>query len=147
MAVRVPLLNTEQFTARLDEIIKSHGEPPWSETMMINEDMQAFFIANAPGHPTDTHYHHHDEWWIVLKGEIDWWPEDEDEPIRARAGDIVFCPKYKWHHIEPTGTETTIRLGIKEPSEFHRYDRPGCRSKPWRLKPGETPATAAPQEE
>ena len=51
MAVRVPLLDVGRLTARLDEIIAQHGEPPWSETMMINEDMQAFFIANAPGHP------------------------------------------------------------------------------------------------
>ncbi len=39
--------------------------------------------------------------------------------------------------------EPTICLGIKEPSEFQRYDRPGCCSTPWRLRPGETLATAS----
>ena len=142
MAARVPLLNTDQFTTRLEEIIASHGEPPWSETMMINEDMQAFFIANPPGHPTDTHYHHHDEWWIVLKGEIDWWIEGHDGPIHAKTGDFVIAPRLHWHHIEPVGNELTIRLAINTRGEYHKYDRPGCREKPWRLKPGETPETA-----
>ncbi|HZO24417.1 MAG TPA: cupin domain-containing protein [Chloroflexota bacterium] len=146
MAVRVPLLDVGRLTARLDEIIAQHGEPPWSETMMINEDMQAYFIANAPGHPTDTHYHHHDEWWIVLKGEIDWWIEGNDGPIHAKTGDFVIAPRLHWHHIEPVGNELTIRLAINTRGEFHKYDRPGCREKPWRLKPGETPETAMPDE-
>ena len=145
MAVQIPALDIGTLHANLDQIIARHGDAPWVEPLVMTDDIHAFAICHPPGQPNDTHYHQHDEWWVVLKGEIDWWLEDEAEPIRARAGDVVFCPKYKWHHIEPTGTETTIRLGIKEPSEFHRYDRPGCRSKPWRLKPGETPATAAPQ--
>ena len=120
-----PILNIGALVANLDEIIARHGEPPWVEPLVMTDDMEAFVICHPPGQPNDTHYHQHDEWWVVLKGEIDWWIENghEDEPIHAKAGDFIYAPKYHWHHIEPVGTEPTIRLGIKEPSEFHRYDR------------------------
>ena len=145
MAVRVPLLDVGKFRVRLEELKKTKGEAPWSDTMVLTDDMQAFIIAHPPGQPNDTHYHDHDEWWIVFQGEIDWWIEGESEPIHARAGDFVLGPKHRWHHIEPVGTELTIRMAINARGEFHKYDRPGCRSKPWNLKPGETPETAAPQ--
>ena len=67
MAVAFRCSKSGKLQARLDDLIATKGEPPWSETMMIYDDMQAFFIANPPGHPTDTHYHHHDEWWIVYE--------------------------------------------------------------------------------
>ena len=51
----------------------------------------------------------------------------ESLSIRARAGDFVLCPKYRWHHLEPVGTELTVRIAIDARGEFHRYDRPGCR--------------------
>jgi len=126
VAVRMPLLEAGKFLSRLDEIKAKHGPPPWSEVMVMTDDMQAFLICQAPGHPTDTHYHEHDEWWIVFQGEIDWHIEGEPEPVHAQAGDIVFGPKFRWHHIENVGTEPTIRLAIGVRGEFHRYDRPGC---------------------
>lgn len=145
-APRVPIIRIGELLANIDEIMARHGEPPWSEPLVLTDDMEAWVICHPPGQPNDTHYHHHDEWWVVLKGEIDWWIENEheDAPIHAKSGDFVYAPKYHWHHIEPVGSEPTIRLGIKEPSEFHRYDRPGCRKTLWRLKPGETPGTATP---
>ena len=57
------------------------------------DDIQAFLICHPPGQPNDTHYHHHDEWWVVLQGEIDWYIEGETAPIHARAGDFVFGPR------------------------------------------------------
>ena len=47
--------------------------------------------------------------------------------IGTRAGDFVFGPKNRWHHLEPTGTEPSIRVAINARGEFHRYDRPGCK--------------------
>ena len=144
MAVRVPLLELGTLQTRLDDIIASHGPGPWSETLLLSDDIQAFLIAHPPGQPNDTHYHHHDEWWVVFRGEIDWWIEGESGPIHAKAGDIVLGPKERWHHIEPVGSELTIRLAINSRGEFHHYDHPGCRKEPWTLKPGETPETAQP---
>jgi len=127
MAIQVPILDFGTLQARLDELLASHGEPPWAEPLVLTDEIQAFLICQPPGHACDTHYHQHDEWWVLLKGGINWYIEDRPEPIRARAGDFVLCPKYRWHHLEPVGTELTVRIAIDARGEFHRYDRPGCR--------------------
>lgn len=133
MVVRVPLLDMGKARARLDEVLASHeGTGAWSEPLVLSDDIQAFVIVHPPGTPNDTHYHEHDEWWVVMKGEINWHIEGEPEPVRAKAGDFVLCPKFHNHHIEPVGSELTVRVGINSRGEFHRYDRPGCRSEPWR---------------
>jgi mannose-6-phosphate isomerase-like protein (cupin superfamily) len=130
MAERTPLLDIGKLRARVDELRARKGPPPWSDTLVMTDDIQAFIICHLPGHLNDTHYHLHDEWWIVLQGEIDWYIEGEPEPIRARAGDFVLGPKNRWHHLEPVGTEATIRVAINARGEFHRYDRPGCKPLP-----------------
>lgn len=127
MTVRLPLLEAGKHLARLDEIKAKHGAPPWSEALVMTDDMQAFLICQAPGHPCDTHYHEHDEWWLILGGEIHWHIEDDPTPVVAKAGDVVFAPKLRWHHIVNAGNEPTIRLAIGVRGEYHRYDRPGCK--------------------
>jgi hypothetical protein len=46
----------------------------------------------------------------------------------------VLCPKLHNHHLEPVGSDVTVRIAINTRGEFHRYDRPGCRSDPWRME-------------
>lgn len=130
MSARMPILAIGRLQVGLEDLKKRRGDPPWSETVVLGDDVQAFLICQAPGHPNDTHYHHHDEWWIVFQGEIDWYIEGEPEPIRARAGDFVFGAKHRWHHLEPVGVEPTIRIAVNARGEFHRYDRPGCKPLP-----------------
>jgi quercetin dioxygenase-like cupin family protein len=101
---------------------------------VLSDDIQAFIIFHPPGTPNDTHYHEHDEWWMVLRGEIEWYIEDESEPIRARAGDFVLCPKFRNHHLEPVGGEVSVRVAINSRGEYHHHDRPGCRAEPWTLR-------------
>src|SRR5262245_35088399 len=124
---RVPLLEVGRLLAGLEDLKAKKGEPPWSDAVVLTDDIQAFIICHAPGHPNDTHYDLHGEWWVVLQGEIDWYIEDEPAPIHARAGDFVLGPKNRWHHVEPVGSEPSIRLAINARGEFHRYDRPGCK--------------------
>jgi quercetin dioxygenase-like cupin family protein len=124
---RIPLLEIGSLQSRLPDLIAKKGELPWSEAVVLTDDIQAFLICHPPGQPNDTHYHHHDEWWIVLQGEIDWYIEGQAAPIHARAGDFVFGPKHLWHHLEPVGHEPSIRVAINARGEFHRYDRPGCK--------------------
>jgi mannose-6-phosphate isomerase-like protein (cupin superfamily) len=135
MAVRLPILDTGTLHARLDELLaKGPQEGAWSEPLVLSDDIQAFVIVHPPGTPNDTHYHEHDEWWVVMRGEINWHIEGQAEPIRARAGDFVLCPKLHNHHLEPVGSELTVRIGINTRGEFHRYDRDGCRSDLWRTE-------------
>jgi quercetin dioxygenase-like cupin family protein len=136
MAVQTSVLDATNMHARLDELL---ANPPasasaggaWATTLVLSDDIQAFVIVHPPGTPNDTHYHEHDEWWVVLRGEINWHIEGRAEPIRARAGDFVLCPKFHNHHLEPTGSEPSVRVAINTRGEFHRYDREGCRSEPW----------------
>jgi mannose-6-phosphate isomerase-like protein (cupin superfamily) len=126
MALVNPLLSAASQTARLADLKARNGAPPWSERLMMNDEQQAFLIHQPPGHPNDTHYHEHDEWWVILEGEFAWYFEDDPEPHHVRAGDFVFGPAFRWHHIEVLGTEPATRLAIGHRGEFHRYDRPGC---------------------
>lgn len=124
---RVPILNPEALTARLEEIKARKGDPPWVELLAFTDHVQSMLICQAPGHENDYHYHHHDEFWIILQGELAWWYEDDPNPHPVKAGDFVFAPKERWHHIEVRGTEPAIRLAVSYPGERHLYDRPGCR--------------------
>ena len=143
MSVQTPvvsssLLNSQTLHARLEEILAQplSTTGPWSAPLVLSDDIQAFVIVQPPGTPNDTHYHQHDEWWVVMRGEINWHIEGQAEPVRARAGDFVLCPKFNNHHLEPVGSELTVRIGINSRGEFHRYDRPGCRPTPWRIDAG-----------
>lgn len=134
--VAVPLLDSTTLHARLADLLASHpvSDGPWAGTLVLTDDIQAFVILHPPGTPCDTHYHEHDEWWVVMNGEIDWHIEGEASPIRAKAGDFVLCPKFRNHHLEPVGSEMSVRIAINTRGEFHRYDRAGCRPDPWRLE-------------
>jgi quercetin dioxygenase-like cupin family protein len=137
MAVQTSILDATNLHARLDELQANPpagaGQGAWASTLVLSDDIQAFVIFHPPGTPNDTHYHEHDEWWVVLRGEIDWHIEGRSGPIRAKAGDFVLCPKLHNHHLEPVGTEMSVRVAINTRGEFHRYDRPGCRPEPWRM--------------
>ena len=126
MSVIEPLLGSVTQLASLDELKAKHGPPPWSERLVTNETQQAFLIHQPPGHPCDTHYHLHDEWWVVLEGEIAWYFEGRDEPVIARAGQVVYGPALRWHHLQIRGDGPSTRIAINRLGEFHRYDRPGC---------------------
>jgi quercetin dioxygenase-like cupin family protein len=116
-------LNVGKLHARIEDVKRAKGEPPWVEKLVVNDHMVGTLICQPPGHLTDRHYHLTDEWWVVLEGEIDWEIEGQGAPIRARAGDVVFAPAYHFHHIRPTGSRPTIRLALTPAGEFHRHDR------------------------
>jgi mannose-6-phosphate isomerase-like protein (cupin superfamily) len=117
------LLGAGKLHARIEEIKRAKGAPPWSEKVVVNDQIVGTLICQPAGHKTDTHYHLLDEWWVILEGEIDWEIEGA-EVVHARAGDLVYAPARHYHHIKPTGAGPSIRLAITPPGEFHRLDRP-----------------------
>lgn len=117
------LLGAATWHARLEEIKRTKGAPPWSEKIVVNDQIVGTIICQPPGHQTDRHFHLTDEWWFVIEGEIDWEIEGRGEVIHARAGDFVFAPANHFHHIQPTGSTASIRLAITPPGEFHRHER------------------------
>jgi mannose-6-phosphate isomerase-like protein (cupin superfamily) len=117
------LLGQGTLHARIEEIKQAKGAPPWVEKIVVNDQVVGTLICQPPGHATDRHYHLVDEWWVVVEGEIDWEIEGHAEPVRARAGDLVFAPARHFHHICPTGQTPSIRLAITPAGEFHRHGR------------------------
>ena len=50
MADRMPLLDIGKLRARVDELRAHKGPPPWSDTLVMTDDIQAFIICHLPGH-------------------------------------------------------------------------------------------------
>lgn len=123
MAERKATLGLGFHTINLDEVKAKHGNPPWSELIVFTDEMQGILICQAPDHPNDKHYHHHDEWWVVLEGEIHWEIEGQSEPAKAKVGNFVYVPKEHYHHIHVKGDKPSIRLAISVAGERHLHDK------------------------
>lgn len=50
------LLNTDTLHARIEDIKRTKGAPPWVEKLVMNDQMAGTLICQPPGHPTDRHY-------------------------------------------------------------------------------------------
>jgi mannose-6-phosphate isomerase-like protein (cupin superfamily) len=116
-------LRPGHYLVNLEELKRVKGEPPWAQQVVVTEQMCGTVIRQAPGHPNDKHYHIHDEWWLVLEGEIHWEIEGVPEPVKAGPGDFVFVPKHHFHHIFVKGDKPAIRLAVSVAGEPHRHEK------------------------
>lgn len=131
MTLATPMtLSQDNLKLTVEEIKARKGGGKWAERVAATGKFNMTVIHQPPGTPNDHHYHLEDEIWYIYQGELTWQYEHHPEPVRVKAGDIVFAPKNLWHHIEPIGTEDTIRIAVTPTGEFHRYDRPGCKELP-----------------
>ena len=119
-------VSAEPQHIRISDIVAKHEEPPWSEWLFTDGRNNVGLICDAPGLENAAHIHKDfNEWWIVLQGEVIW--EIGDYPqIRAKAGDVVICPKRQRHSIKTVGTEPSLRLYINAP--WSNHDNRGERS-------------------
>ena len=69
MATVVPtgLLGPAALHARIEDLKRTKGAPPWSEKIVVNDQIVGTLICQPPGHPTDRHYHLVDEWWFIVE--------------------------------------------------------------------------------
>jgi len=73
----------------------------------------ATFVCNPKGTGNRKHYHPDcDEWWVVIKGKIEFELGPEKERIVAGPGDIVFARKGVSHKATTISDEPSIRLSI-----------------------------------
>jgi quercetin dioxygenase-like cupin family protein len=108
-----------QLLNRVSGVVAEHDGPTWAERLIENEQVMATLISCEPGNSSRRHYHpEHDEFWIVMGGELVWEIEDQD-PIHATVGDIVRVPKGAPHHITTVGDQTSLRLAIVVPDVPH----------------------------
>lgn len=113
------VVSTEPQHIRISDIAAKHGPPPWSEWLFTDGRNNVGLICDAPGMANDAHIHKDfNEWWIVFQGEIIWEIGDYP-PIRARAGDVVVCPRRLRHSIKTVGAEPSLRLYINAPWSNH----------------------------
>ena len=126
----VTVLSKDNLKATVEEVKSRKGGGKWGERVVATDRFSMTVIHQPPGTPNDHHYHLEDEIWYIYQGELTWQYEHHPEPVHVKAGDIIFAPKNLWHHIEPIGTEDTIRIAVTPTGEFHRYDRPGCQRLP-----------------
>ena len=105
-------MDTTKLQQRVAEVVKQHGEAPWTERVIVNETCIATLICSPPRNNSRHHYHpENDEFWIVMGGEL-LWEIGDDEPINAKERDIMQVPKGVAHNIRTIGDGPSLRLAI-----------------------------------
>ena len=122
-ATVTPTLNPQQLSLRIEDLKARHGEPPWSERIVVNDRYVISVICQNPGHQNDWHYHLVDECWSIYEGELSWTLEGRDEPIHVKAGDWILAPANTFHYIQVHGDQPSIRIAITYAGEYHRHER------------------------
>ena len=122
-ATVTPTLNPQQLSVSIEDLKARHGEPPWSERIVVNDRYVVTVICQNPGHQNDWHYHLVDECWSIYEGELSWTLEGRDEPIHVKAGDWILAPANTFHYIQVQGDRPSIRIAITPAGEYHRHDR------------------------
>ena len=122
-ATVTPTLNPQQLSLSIEDLKARHGEPPWSERIVVNNHYAITVICQNPGHQNDWHYHLADECWSIYEGELSWTLEGQDEPIHVKAGDWILAPANTFHYIQVHGDKPSIRIAVTPAGEYHRYDR------------------------
>jgi len=108
-----------QVLSRVDEVVAEHGGPPWTERLVLTDEVVATLICAPPGNSSRRHYHpDNDEFWVVMGGELLWEIEGQ-EPICAKTGDIIRVPRKTAHNIVTVGDEPSLRLAIGIPDIPH----------------------------
>lgn len=120
--VDVGLAPPNLIHTRLDWMLDRYGRHRnWGQLVIFDQRNRANMIHSLPGQASRAHWHPDmDEWWVVLKGELEW-RVGNDEPFRAKAGDIVFVEAGRAHQITNVGGETSIRLAVTTPDVVHHF--------------------------
>lgn len=94
----------------------------WGEEVVLDQRNRVNFIHSIPGSSNNPHWHpDFDEWWVVLKGELEWRVGKKD-PFRAGPGDVVFVEKGYRHEIVTVSDESAVRLAVTNRAGVHIYD-------------------------
>ena len=112
-------VSAEPVHVKTSEIIAGKGNGPWYEQVLNDGRNVAGLICDPPGGSNDDHFHpDFNEWWVVLKGELEF--EIGDYPVvRAAKGDVVMSPAGTRHLIRTVGSEDSVRLHISKIGSDH----------------------------
>ena len=109
---------SERFTSLKELIEENSKHKSWAKRIIDTSNSGYFQIAtfvcqSEKGSGCRRHYHPDtDEWWVVIKGEIEFEIGDNEEKILGEPGDVIFCKKGILHKISIISDEPCIRLSI-----------------------------------
>ena len=110
---------TSTEITKLDDLIRENTKyQSWAKRVIDTSGSGYFQIATVvcqskKGEGCRRHYHPDcDEWWVVLKGMIQFEIGEDREKVLLSPGDIIFCKKGTFHKITVISDEPCIRLSI-----------------------------------
>jgi len=113
-----------------DIAAKHRDKSAWTETVMRKNRVRGNLICghakdNPVRQPGDRGHLHADfaEFWIVMKGKLNWIMEGIDQPLAASEGDIIYAPPNRFHAPEFAGEDLACRLTSSTyPAANHIYE-------------------------
>ena len=109
---------SQEFT-ELNNLMKENSKyKSWAKRVIDTSNSGYFQIAtyvcqSDKGAGCRKHYHPDtDEWWIVIKGQIEFQIGDNGKKYIGNPGDVIFCKKGITHKISVISDEPCSRLSI-----------------------------------
>ena len=109
---------SEEFTKLNDLISTKSKYKSWAKRVIDTSNSGYFQIATfvcqcETGTGSRKHYHPDtDEWWVVIKGVIEFEIGDNKRTYIGEPGDVIFCKKGIVHKITVMSDEPCIRLAV-----------------------------------
>jgi quercetin dioxygenase-like cupin family protein len=107
-----------EFT-KLDQLLKANANyKSWAKRVIDTSNSGFFQIATfvcqtGNGEGSRKHYHPDtDEWWVVIKGIIEFSIGEDDKKFIGEPGDVIFCKKGLTHKITVLSDDPCIRLAV-----------------------------------
>ena len=103
---------------KLKDLIKGNSQyRSWAKRVIDTSNSGYFqiatFVQSEKGSGCRKHYHPDtDEWWVVIKGQIEFEIGDDGKKYIGNPGDVIFCKKGITHKISVISNQPCIRLSI-----------------------------------
>ena len=109
---------SQEFT-ELNNLMKENSKyKSWAKRVIDTSNSGYFQIAtyvcqSDKGTGCRKHYHPDtDEWWVVIKGQLEFEIGDNEEKFIGEPGDVIFCKKGVPHKVSVISNQPCIRLSI-----------------------------------
>ena len=108
-----------KMITKLKELISDNSKyESWAKRIIDTTNSGYFQIAtfvcqSKKGSGCRKHYHPDtDEWWVVLKGKVQFEIGDNGKKYNGNPGDVIFCKKGIPHSITTVSDEPSVRLSV-----------------------------------
>ena len=109
---------SQEFTELNNLMNENSKYKSWAKRVIDTSNSGYFQIAtyvcqSDKGTGCRKHYHPDtDEWWVVIKGQIEFEIGDDGKKYIGNPGDVIFCKKGITHKISVISNQPCIRLSI-----------------------------------